>query len=183
LIRALERQTQPRSLLQLSFAADWALSKWEDSSESTYYRFDPSKRGEKVWFPAFSSAFLCELSQVAADGRYLDAAQEYYEFIRRTPEFCDATLGNGKSAWAAALLFQGTGDPDYLDAFHRIVPNVLARQQTDGQFGSSGAPRSAGNPSDIPMPRLYERTAEFTTWCATYLRILAIEGKRMEACT
>lgn len=122
----------------------------------------------------------------------LRAARGYFEFIIRGPEFRDGTLANGKSGWAAGLLAQATGEPDYVRARDSIVPNVLARQRADGEFvenpayggvgktaDHAGEPAASGNrDGDGPattqgaaqVGRRLERTAEFTTWVAEFLR-------------
>jgi hypothetical protein len=176
LVEALKYQNAPDSLA-LSFDADWRPLTASDREERTYYTFDPSQRGEKVWFPAFSAAFLCEVSQVSENAAYVPAAREYYDFICKTPEFVGRTLDNGKSGWAAGLLAQATGEERYREAFRFIMPNVLGRQGPDGEFGSSSRSHKASgaeNPaSSTPFPRRLEQTAEFTNWVAVYLRMLS----------
>jgi hypothetical protein len=176
LVEALKHQNAPDSLA-LTFNADWRPLATSDREEQTYYTFNPSQRGEKVWFPAFSAAFLCEANQVSENPAYVLAARKYYAFLSKTPEFADRTLDNGKSGWAAALLAQATGEERYREDFRFIMPNVLGRQGPDGEFGASARshkPPGAGNPaSQTPLPRRLEQTAEFTNWVAVYLRMLA----------
>jgi hypothetical protein len=170
LVEALKHQSQ-RGVLLLSYDDQWTPVPPEDDSERTYFTFDPERSGEKVWFPAFSCAFLAEIFQLVQDTRYLEAATEYYAMITRTPEYRGGTLANGKTGWAAGLLVQLTGETGYFDALSWIGPNVLGRQQPDGEFGA--APRS-GSSAESPFPRRLERTAEFTLWSAVFLRYAAL---------
>lgn len=178
LVEALEHQHEPETGLDLSFDDAWRRLETPDPSERTYYRYDLTQRGEKVWFPAFSCAFLCELHQVSGDARHLEAAKAYYGFIERSPEFEDGTIANGKSGWAAGLLARATSDSRYSQILEKIAPNVLDRQGPDGQFHESAAPHAAGAPAaaatnGADVGRRVERTAEFTTWVAEFLRMLA----------
>src|SRR6202035_1636107 len=177
LVAALAHQSDPATGLDLSFDRRWKVMRVPESDEITYFRFDLTKRGEKVWFPAFSSAFLAELWQVSGERRFLDAAEEYFAFIARSPEFVGGTIANGKSGWAAGLLATATGKADYAMALDMIVPNVLARQMPDGEFAESPAtarPAAEPQPAAAETPatrgRRLERTAEFTTWVAEVLR-------------
>jgi len=192
LVQALSRQHDPSTGLDVSFDDQWRPLGPPDPQARTYYRYDLTRRAEKVWFPAFSSAFLCELYQLTGEPGMLVAARGYFEFIVRGPEFQGGTLANGKSGWAAGLLAQATGEPDYLRARDSIVTNVLARQRPDGEFVESpayravstagelvsGPPASGRRDGDGPtasqspaeLGRRLERTAEFTTWVAEFLR-------------
>jgi hypothetical protein len=174
LVEALAHQMAPGKRLDLVFDADWGVVDTPDESERAYYRFELSRRGEKVWFPAFSSAFLCELHSVTRDRRHLRAAVDYYEYVERTPEFQDETIANGKSGWSAGLLAIATGQERYRSALSRIAGNVLGRQSEEGEFGAAGAPAAESADRDSrDMPRRLERTAEFTTWTAEFLRMSA----------
>jgi hypothetical protein len=183
---ALTHQSDPSRWLDLCFDEEWNCLEAPDPSERTYYRFDLSGRGEKVWFPAFCSAFLCEMHQMTKDPRYLGAAEEYYTFIARCPEFLSGTIANGKAGWASGLLARATGKMEYAAALARIVPNVLARQRDNGEFGesptarrgSANAAASAATPAEeaetpASLGRRLERTAEFTVWSAEFLRMHA----------
>lgn len=180
LVEALAHQPDPTSGLDLSFDENWRPVGAPDPGELTYYRFDLSRTGEKVWFPAFSCAFLCELHQLSADAGHLEAAKEYFGVIRRIPEHAAGTLANGKSGWAAGLLARATGDDCYAAELATIVPNVLARQRADGEFADSIAaaaapPRGNGGAPESPaeLGRRLERTAEFSLWSAEYARFEA----------
>jgi hypothetical protein len=174
LVEALVHQTAPHERLDLVFDSDWHALAAPDDSERTYYRFELARRGEKVWFPAFSCAFLCELHGLTRDSRHLRAAEDYYGFIERTPEFQDETIANGKSGWSAGLLRIATGKERYRSALCRIAGNVLGRQSEDGEFGAAGAAGGESAGGDLrDMPRRLERTAEFTTWTAEFLRMSA----------
>jgi hypothetical protein len=188
IVAALSHQSNPSRWLDLCFDEEWNRLEAPDPSEQTYYRFDLSRRGEKVWFPAFCSAFLCEMHQATKDSRYLAAAEEYHTFIVRCPEFLSKTMANGKAGWASGLLARSTGKAQYSTALARIVPNVLARQRDNGEFGesptarpgASGTASSAAKPAEeIETPaslgRRIERTAEFTVWSAEFLRMHAYE--------
>lgn len=177
---ALKHQSDLKLGLDLSFDDHWRRVDAQGPQERTYYRLDLMSRGEKVWFPAFSSAFLCEIFQIKKDITYLQAAVEYFKIIEATPEFKEGTLANGKSGWAAGLLALATGEKQYVKSLRLIVPNVLARQKEDGEFGPS--PRSLviqknnstaeGNRrSSVPLARRIETTAEFTIWSAQYMRM------------
>lgn len=177
LVGALEHQRELATGLDLSFDDRWQPLGAPDPSELTYYRYDLTKRGEKVWFPAFSAAFLCELHQVSGQARHLDAAVAYFDVIERSPEFADGTIANGKSGWAAGLLARETGNLRYHSILQTVAPNVLARQAADGQFYESApaAEAPAPVPSDAAgMGRHLERTAEFTIWVAEFLRMLSL---------
>ena len=186
IVAALTHQSNPSGWLDLCFDEEWNRLDAPDPSEQTYYRFDLSKLGEKVWFPAFCSAFLCEMHQATKDLRYLAAAEEYHTFIVRCPEFLSKTIANGKAGWASGLLARSTGKAQYVTALARIVPNVLARQQDNGEFGesptaqlvASGTVTSTTAPAEetvtpASLGRRFERTAEFTVWSAEFLRMHA----------
>ena len=182
LIDALRHQPAPDKFLNLCFDEQWRPIDTPDESERTYYVLDFSRSGEKVWFAAFSCAFLCELHQVTGDENHLRAAESYFEAIGRLPEFRDGTLGNGKSGWSAGLLAIATHNRRYLEALQWIVPNVLERQGPDGQFLEAvrhetppGAEESNAGRSETPaeLGRRLERTAEFTTWTAEFARFAA----------
>ncbi|MGA2531425.1 MAG: hypothetical protein ABSG19_00170 [Candidatus Aminicenantales bacterium] len=186
IVAALTHQSNPAGWLDLCFDEEWNRLDAPDPSERTYYRFDLSRRGEKVWFPAFCSAFLCEMHQAINDPRYLAAAEEYHTFIVRCPEYISGTIANGKAGWASGLLARSTGKPQYAAALARIVPNVLARQRDNGEFGESPTARpasaataasAAAPPEEAETPaslgRRLERTAEFTVWSAEFLRMHA----------
>ncbi|MCX6376190.1 MAG: hypothetical protein NTU88_09215 [Armatimonadetes bacterium] len=186
IVEALTHQSNPSGWLDLCFDEEWNRLEAPDPSEQTYYRFDLSKRGEKVWFPAFSSAFLCEMHQMTKDPRYLGAAEEYYTFIARCPELLSGTIANGKAGWASGLLARATGKTEYAAALAQIVPNVLSRQRDNGEFGESPTARrgsaiaaaSASAPAEeaetpSSLGRRLERTAEFTVWSAEFLRMHA----------
>ncbi|MDD5761121.1 MAG: hypothetical protein PHP88_01240 [bacterium] len=184
---ALTHQSDPSRWLDLSFDDKWNPLEAPDTSDQTYYRFDLSRRGEKVWFPSFCSAFLCEVYLVTGESIYLDAAESYYNFVARSPEFLDGTIANGKAGWAAGLLARSTRKAEYAAALSRIVPNVLGRQRDDGEFTELPAARAqmpgspaisaAVPPRPVETPaqlgRRLERTAEFTGWTAEYLRMSA----------
>lgn len=176
---ALKHQSDLKLELDLCFDDRWNRVDAPDPQERTYYRLDHTSRGEKVWFPAFSSAFLCEIFQVKKDIAYLEAAKEYFKIVEATPEFREGTLANGKSGWAAGLLGLATKEKKHVESLRLIVPNVLARQKEDGEFGPS--PRSSATQrntsaggrdiSNVPLARRLETTAEFTIWSAQYLRM------------
>jgi hypothetical protein len=179
LVEALNHQEDVTSGLSLCFNERWKILETPSTSERTYYRLDLSKRGEKVWFPAFSCAFLCELFQVTGDIRYLKSAESYFSYITRTIEYSDGLLANGKSGWSAGLLALLTSDEKYLCALRNIAPNVIARQKENGEFGPS--PRSLSVQNNLsekrpepPMPRRLETTAEFTTWSTEFLRFFSL---------
>lgn len=178
LISALSHQHDSSTGLDLSFDRDWNVMPAPNADERTYYRFDLTKHGEKVWFPAFSSAFLVELWQVSHEGKFLAAAEDYFDFIARSPEYQKGTIANGKSGWAAGLLADATSKPEYARALDMVVPNVLARQLPDGEFAESPAAKRPSAGASKPnvaetaatRGRRLERTAEFTMWVAEYLR-------------
>lgn len=185
---ALAHQTDHERGLDLCYDDHWRPLGAPDPAERGYYRFDLSRRGEKVWFPAFCSAFLCEVYQVTRESRYLAAAEDYYTFIARCPEFRNGAIANGKSGWASGLLARATGKVEYVAALARIVPNVLARQRENGEFGESPTAAGVGGPGvaavahgsadkgETPsaLARRLERTAEFTVWSAEFLRLQAL---------
>ncbi len=175
LVEALRHQDPSQERLDLVFDADWRVLAPPEEGVRSYYRFEFTRRGEKVWFPAFSCAFLCELHQLTGDSRHLQAAQEYYSFVERTPEFRDRSIANGKSGWCAGLLASATDRPQYREALGSIAANVLTRQAPDGEFAAAGggATQPAADTSTTDMPRRLERTAEFTTWTAEFLRMSA----------
>jgi hypothetical protein len=187
LVEALEHQVAPDERLDLVFDDGWGVVAAPDEGERSYYRFELSRRGEKVWFPAFACAFLCELHSVTHDAQHLRAAEAYYGFVERTSEFRDGTIANGKSGWSAGLLTLATGREQYRSALRQIAGNVLTRQADDGEFTAAGAAATAGTAtagtataraastsgSTAEMPRRLERTAEFTTWTAEFLRMSA----------
>jgi hypothetical protein len=178
LIGALEHQHEFETGLDLSFDENFNPVKTPDPSEYTYYRYDLAARDKKLWFAAFPCAFLCELYQVSSDERHLQAAQSYFSFIERSPELRDGTIANGKSGWAAGLLAHATSDVRYWKILEVIAPNVVARQGTDGQFHESAGGHSTGAAaasatSSADVGRRLERTAEFTTWVAEFLRMFS----------
>jgi hypothetical protein len=178
LTEALLKQRDPERWLDLSFEDRWTPVDAVDPAERTYFRLDRTAPGEKVWFPAFASGFLCELHEVTGEPSFLDAARAYFAVIDGLPECRNGTLANGKSGWAAALLARATGGAAYEDAFARIFPNVLARQRENGSFDESPVCRSvavsAAPPADaLAWARLLERSAELTTWVTEYSRLLA----------
>ncbi len=174
LAAALDRQTTPHDGLDVVFDASWNILPPPDRSERSYYRFDLRRRGEKVWFPAFACAFLCELHAVSRDPSHLASAKAYYAFVEATPEFKDGTLANGKSGWSAGLLASATSEEPYREALRRIAGNVIGRQAKSGEFGASGGHESGHQTAEADeMPRRLERTAEFTTWTAEFLRMSA----------
>ncbi len=186
IVAALSHQSRPSQGLDLCYDEKWNPLEASAPSDQTYYRFDLSKRGEKVWFPAFCSAFLCEMHQATKNAKYLAAAEEYHMYIVRCPEFLSKTMANGKAGWASGLLARSTGKARYSEALNLIVPNVLARQRSDGEFGesptarsaASGKAASAARPSEkaetpASLGRRIERTAEFTVWSAEFLRLHA----------
>ena len=180
LVEALKHQSDLKQGMDLCFDEKWMRLDAPDPSERTYYRLDLGSRGEKVWFPAFSCAFLCEMHQLSGSDTHLKAAMEYFRVIMDTIEFKEGTLANGKSGWSAGLLALATGQKKYMGAVKLIVPNVLKRQREDGEFGPSprsqraqgaGSTDQGGERSHAPLPRRLETTAEFTTWSAQYLRM------------
>lgn len=173
LVEALNHQATPQDGLDLAFNASWERLDAPDTDERSYYRFDLTRRGEKVWFPAFSCAFLCELHAVSREPSHLQAAKAYYQYVERTPEFKDGTLANGKSGWSAGLLASATSEEHYRLALQKIARSVLTRQAPDGEFGAAGAGAPSAQPTTADMPRRLERTAEFTTWTAEFLRMSA----------
>jgi len=178
LLGALDHQHEFETGLDLSFDENFKPVATPDPSEHTYYRYDLAARDKKLWFAAFPSSFLCELYQVSGDARHLRAAQTYFDFVERSPELLDGTIANGKSGWAAGLLAHATSDTRYWKILELVAPNVVARQDTDGQFHESPAGHSTGATKGTPatsadLGRRLERTAEFTTWVAEYLRIFA----------
>lgn len=174
LVEALNHQAAEDQRLDLVFDRDWVVIAPPNEAESTYYRFDLSRRGEKVWFPAFSCAFLCELHQVTGDERHLRAAERYFTFVERRPEFQNGTIANGKSGWSAGLLALATGRDEYRSALRRIAHNVLGRQAPNGEFGAASKTTVVeAVDSTADMPRRLERTAEFTTWTVEFLRMSA----------
>ena len=181
LVEALNHQFNLNSGLNLCFDQNWTSMDYPDQSERSYYRLELKERGEKVWFPAFSCAFLCELFQISNKNDYLESAKTYFSTISETIEFKEGSLANGKSGWAAGLLAYITGDKKYLEAVKIIVPNVLARQREDGEFGPSPRSKSHGKKSSSdkiestpPLPRRLETTAEFTTWITEYIRFYSM---------
>jgi hypothetical protein len=172
---ALTHQRDRARRLDLVFDVHWQALDPPEANARSYYTFDLARRGEKVWFPAFACAFLCELHAVGRDDRHLDAAREYYEFVASTPEFRDGTLANGKSGWSAGLLARATGEQRYRAALRRIAGNVLTRQAPDGEFTAAATnPAATEHAPDGDMPRRLERTAEFTTWSAEFLRMYTL---------
>jgi hypothetical protein len=183
LVEALRHQVSPDQRLDLVFDSRWQALAPSEEGERTYYRFEHARRGEKVWFCAFSCAFLCELHALTKDARHLAAAQEYYGFVERTPEFRDGSIANGKSGWSAGLLASATGKPHYRETLDLIAANVLGRQALDGEFTAAGVPRGGESAHDsiVEMPRRLERTAEFTVWVAEFLRMSAAHAVQAKA--
>jgi hypothetical protein len=179
LCSALEHQEDISAGLNLSFDSSWNRLKAEDPSERSYFWFDLSERGEKVWFPAFSCGYLSELYELQGDSKFIDAARRYFAFIAGTPEFKERSLGNGKSAWAAGRLAKLTGEKQFYEAFAAIATNVLRRQSRNGVFltGSAADHVAAEGVFEVrgdAVVREAERTAEFTMWVAEYLRLLSV---------
>lgn len=179
LVAALNKQNDINEGLYLCFDRDFRPLEAPDPAERTYYWFDVASRGEKVWFPAFASAFLCEAYQVTGNKKYLKAAMGYFDVITRIPEFRERTLANGKTGWAAGLLYQNTGDKAFSGHFKWILPNVMKRQTAEGEFGAS--PRSGTSvgvsTSDSPLFKRIEKTSEFTLWCAKFLCMSLTEAE------
>ncbi len=151
--------------LDMSFDANWNHVEPPSESDRVHYRLDMTQKGERIFCPAFASAFLCEVRHISGKREHLDAAKAYFDVIAGTIEFKEGSLSNGKSGWAAGMLGLAIGDKRYREAAAQIVPKVLARQREDGEFGSSGTGQES------LLPKRLETTAEHVTWVAHYLRM------------
>lgn len=160
-----EHQRDRATGLDMSFDANWNHVEPPTESDRVHYRLDLTQKGERVFCPAFACAFLCEIGQLSRKREHMDAAKFYFDVIADTIEFKERSLSNGKSGWAAGMLWVSTGDKRYQEAATQIVQKVLARQRADGEFGS------LANGKESHLSKRLESTAEHTTWVAHYLRM------------
>jgi hypothetical protein len=161
----LKRQRTPDKSLDMSFDENWKHVETPSAEDRVYYRLDYDSKGERVFCPAFSCAFLCEISQISQNKEHLAAARKYLTVIEQTPEFKAKTLANGKSAWAAGMLAIAAKDKDAERAALAIMPQMLARQKADGAFGSG---------DQTPFAKVIESTAEHAAWSLEYVKLLAM---------
>lgn len=152
--------------LDMSFDTEWNHVESPSEDDRVHYRLDLTQKGQRIFCPAFACSFLCEVSQISGNSAHLEAAKTYFDVIVSSIEFREGSLSNGKSGWASGMLGLATGDRFCKEASAQIVRKVLARQKTDGEFGSSSVAGEEG-----PLPRRLESTAEHTTWVAHYLRM------------
>jgi hypothetical protein len=161
----------------LSFSRAWQPLHAAHAVEQDMYFFEISARGQQAWALAMASGFLCETYQTWGDRAHLTAAKEYFELIRTIPEFKEQSLADGATGWAAGLLARTTGAAKYRTALGWIIPNLLAQQNPDGEFGPAPpseepTPGSAPRLNPVPMSERCERTADLTIWGALCLRTL-----------
>lgn len=161
-------QRTPDAALDMSFDASWNHVDPEDPGDRVYYRFVFGMRGERVFCPAFTCAFLCEIAQLGDKVKYLDAAGKFLAVIRRAPEYVDGSLANGKSGWAAGMLAMAADDPLARKMALQVMPHMLARQRQDGEFGASSG---ADQP---PLAKRLESTAEHVAWSIEYQRLATL---------
>jgi hypothetical protein len=91
-------------------------------------------RMQRWTFGGIAAAFLCRLYLAEPNERYLDLARKYQAFSMAATDAQFSYPSACKSSWGAALLYQVTGEEQYLDWLGRFGRWYLDAQEPDGYW-------------------------------------------------
>jgi hypothetical protein len=125
----------------------------EPGKELRYVVVQNAKRYQRFFQPGAGAAFLANLFWATGEKEWLDLAKEYMRFAEGASEYLLSSLGAGKVAWAASLLYTITRENRYKELAIRIGDNLIKAQSRKGFWRAPG--------SKSPSVAV---TAEMITW-------------------
>lgn len=111
---------------------------------------------QPYWEIGLPCLLMGRLHQATGEARYLDLAERFFERHLDCFEDAFASTGSGKSALAAAVHYQNTGDLRAREAATGFLDHLLAAQRPDGCW-------CGVNGSDALLI-LIDHSAEFNVW-------------------
>lgn len=166
-IRVLEQQPDPdRFYFQTDRSGMLATASTEPKGDC----IDTAKTKQCYWEVGLPLQLLCRLNLATGDGRWLEPAAPYFEWVLRchTPE--QIWAGSGKSSLGAALYYFLTGDRRGRDAACAFGDYLVATQYQDGGW------RDETEPDQILI--YLDHAAEFNVWLQEIVAILAAADQR-----
>ena len=124
--------------LATKFYAFWSRSRQKPITEADadfQLRFvveNDVDRMQRWTVGGIAAAFLCRLYLADPDKRYLELARKYQAFSMAATDAQFSYPSACKSSWGAALLYQVTGDQQYLDWLGRFGQWYLDSQEPEG---------------------------------------------------
>lgn len=130
-------EVQPQLSQRLHFVYDRSSQRLvERSSERDEDAYAIYVDRPRQWFfvPGLISAFLVRLYQATNRSRYLSLSREYQDFVQGCSDKQFDGIEVCKTGWAAALLYEVTGDTRYRDWAIRVGDYFTDTQQEDGRW-------------------------------------------------
>ena len=144
----LDEARQVAQFLQVIFDAQPDIAErfycfWSRSRQAPITEADPDfqlrfvvennvDRMQRWTIGGISAAFLCRLYLVDPQPQYLELARKYQAFSMAATEAQFSYPSACKSSWGAALLYQVTGEQQYLDWLGRFGQWYINAQEPDG---------------------------------------------------
>jgi hypothetical protein len=106
-----------------------------------WYVVDAGQRGQFYHAPALAAGFLALLSDASGEQEFLEGAHSFLQFIDSCADDRYSSERSAWVAWAAALIYEITGNANYLRTVEAVVTGLLAKQLQNGSWlkGSLGS--------------------------------------------
>lgn len=127
-----------------------------------FYVVDSRKPNQLYFMVGYPMAYLCKLHAATQDQRFLQGAIQLAEFCLTCHESMYSFHFAHKIAWAAACLWEITGDCRYIQMSIRVAESLLDAQDAD---------TGAFLPGE-PLHDSIDQTAEVSMWLREVYRIL-----------
>ncbi len=161
---ALIMDLQPGPADELFFVYDTrtgALVADPPAGERLAYRIDATNPRQHFFYSGISAGFLAELYQATGEARYLDYAEKYVAFSRRSGGQAFHWPSKCKDGWGAALVYRITHKPEHLELAQQVADiTFLGAQHENGHWDDFVVPFH-DDYTGVTLPGL-EITAEFT---------------------
>ena len=136
LTRVLDQQPQPQEAFYTRFRSDGQpITDFpDDQATVSVIRFN--QRIQAYWFLGFAARILALVHRATGREEFLKAAFRYVDVFNQCHEDRWEYFANDKMGWAAAALYQITGDPEFRQLVGRIYNPIVERQDADGTWHS-----------------------------------------------
>jgi hypothetical protein len=104
-----------------------------DKSLTMFYVVEKKEQRQGYFLFGLAIAFLARLYMATGTRKYLDLAEEYFDYADSCAGTYSTCLAH-KLCWANAILYQATGKRRYLIGAKRVGDYLIGAQRSDGRY-------------------------------------------------
>lgn len=158
----LAQQIEDRKIYLRVDSKTLELAREYPEEKERFFAINLEKTNQDYFHLGYPIGFLCELSSITRNGKWISLAENYFELLMECNEDVCRYLISGKIGWSSAWLYKMTGKSIYKNTAARFL-NFIQQQQTSLGYWSFKGDENHYSTFDI--------TSELIIWLSRILSL------------